>query len=476
MTMRIGVVTGDSGLLELLQKDIQACGHEAIVLDDLSDAVAAEPNLVFAEWLEGEYLASVLDGLQAAVVMENPIPIVIFVPVGGVTAMRRARAAGATDVLFLPPDSQEIRAEIGEVCTTSTALYSTEKARFREIVQDTLVGESSNFRKCLEEIRLAARCDANILLVGETGTGKEMFAQAIHRLSRRSGNPYVAVNCASLPENLLESELFGHEKGAFTGADTPRCGRFEAAGAGTLLLDEIGDTKPALQVKLLRVIEQRVFQRLGENKDVPFNARLICATSADLDNAASHGRFRRDLLGRIDQFRIALPPLRERRIDIPILVRHFIRKHARGRRVEISRTTMEVLENYDFPMNIRQLENALVGALARSDPGSLIPPKRLPTRSDPGSLILPKHLPKEITVSKTPKTKDLGHTIGVPNGLSYEGARAHVCQAIDKLYLISLLRKHGGNHTRAAKEAGIDRKTFAARLDEVLRHQDATDA
>jgi two-component system response regulator HydG len=255
----------------------------------------------------------------------------------------------------------------------------------------------------------------------------------------------------------LEGELFGHVRGAFTDAKEDRTGRFEAVGAGTLLLDEIGDIEIALQAKLLRVIEEREFTRVGENKHRAFNARLICATAMDLDSAVSNGRFRADLLGRINQFRIAIPPLRDRPEDTPLLAWHFLQKHARGQRVQISPSAMRILEGYSFPMNVRQLENASVEALARCDPGTLI---------------LPKHLPKEIVAPIESVRRDGTQAIQVPQGLGYAEARDRVCRQFDRIYLLALLHKHHNNQSRAAEEAGIDRKTFAARLAETLQAEE----
>lgn len=449
--MKIGIVTDDSRLRQVLRAVALEGNDDAIVKDSLPQVLDLDPDLVFVEGAAGAGLPELLEGLSAAVAAGRGARIILLVPMGAMTLMQRARASGAADVLFTPLDPAEIRAEIEDVRDAGN-LDIAYLERLRELRRKSLVGESTNFIRCLEELKSAVGCDANVLLVGETGTGKEMFAQAIHKLSRRSGNPSVAINCAGLPASLLESELFGHVKGAFTGADANRVGRFEAVGAGTLLLDEIGDIKTPLQMKLLRAIEQRVFQRVGDNKDVQFNARLICATSADLEQAAAEGKFRRDLLGRIDQLRIELPSLRERRGDVSILARHFLAKHSRGRVVEISRSAMEALENYDYPMNIRQLENAIVGALARSDPGRLI---------------LPKHLPAEIT-GRTSRQEKTGRVISLPDELSYKQAREHVADAVDRLYLNELLRKHGGNQTRAAEEAGIDRKTFSARIEQAL--------
>jgi DNA-binding NtrC family response regulator len=458
--MKIGVVTWDAALQQVLRTEIQARGHEVAVFDDLLQALDGGPQLVFAQAARGARLAALLRGLREAAARAEPLPVIVLLPMEDMTLMLRMREAGAADVLLSPPDPQEIRAEIAEVGEWASALDMVTLDRFRDLRQQHLVGECANFRRCLDELRKAAKSDANVLLLGETGTGKEMFAQAIHELSRRAANPYVAVNCAGLPTDLLESELFGHVKGAFTDAKADRTGRFQAVGAGTLLLDEIGDIPPTLQVKLLRVIEQRIFQRVGENKDVPFYARLISATSIDLEAAILEGRFRRDLLGRIDQFRVVLPPLRERRADIPILARHFLDKHTRGRLVDISKTAMEVLEAYDFPMNVRQLENAVIGALARSDPGEVI---------------LPKHLPEEVSAPGGRAAAPPRHTISIPQTLSYKEAREYAERAVDDLYLNGLLRKHGGNQTRAAEEARIDRETFGKRIRQAPGQEDGHD-
>jgi DNA-binding NtrC family response regulator len=416
------------------------------------EALREAAQLVFIEWSGSGSYEELTRGLRVASQANPPVPVVILAPPGFATFLQRARAEGAADILLSPPDPREIGAEIEDACGPKGPLDLAEKEHFRKITQDLLIGQNSLFRRRLDESRLAARCDANVLIQGETGVGKEMFAVAIHRLGRRAGNPYMAVNCAGLPETLLESELFGHARGAFTGAFNARIGRFEAAGAGTLLLDEVGDIQPWLQTKLLRVIEQREFQRLGENTNTPFNARLICATSVDLDQAVEEGTFRKDLLGRIRQFRILLPPLRERRDDIPLLARHFLDKHARTRMVDISPSAMEILERFDFPMNVRQIENIVVEALARSDPGHII---------------LPKHLPEYVAVAEEAKRSKDPVTVRVLRGVSYEAARAAATREIDRLYLPLLLEKNAGNQSRAADEAGIDRKTFSSRLEQI---------
>jgi DNA-binding NtrC family response regulator len=446
--VKIGIVTADDALAYFLETEIQGADHDVIRSRDLAGALKGGPALIFAEWTSEAGLEAVVEDLRLAASMTPPVPVVALVP-HGAALRQRAQSLGALDALVSPPDSEEIHAEIQQATGSLAFLDPMERARFESLAQESLIGESPSFLRCLDELRLAARSEANVLLIGETGTGKEMFAQAIHKLGRRSGGPCVAVNCGAIPANLLESELFGAAKGAFTGADRDRAGRFEAAKAGTLLLDEVGDIELALQVKLLRAIEQKRFQRLGENKDREFGARLISATSVDLEQAESAGRFRPDLLGRINQFRIALPPLRERQSDIAVLARHFKLKHCGARIVEISRSAMEALQNFDFPMNVRQLENAIIGAL---------------DRSAPGDVILPRHLPKEI-VSPTPrKAATCRPAITIPDGLSYQEACQSAQRELDRIYIRPLMKEFGGNQSRVAKELGIDRETLKKRL------------
>lgn len=452
MIMDIGVTVTDAGLSESVRMEIVERGHGAIDFASLHDAIDARPKLVFAEWHADADLGALLGGLKQAAALAQRVSVVVFVPAGRLTMARRMRAAGAADVLFSPADLEEIGAEIETYCGESRVGEALDPERFRKVVAEKLVGESAAFRRCIDEVRIAACCDANVLVLGPTGTGKEMVAQAIHDLGRRSGRAYVAVNCAAIPKELLESELFGHVRGAFTGAQDNREGRFKVVGGGTLLLDEIGNMDLALQAKLLRVIEQREFQRLGSNENISLNARLICATSVDLDHAVAEGTFRRDLLGRIDQFQITLPALSERKVDIPILVRHFVRKHAPSRQVEVSHSAMLHLEEYGFPENVRELENAIVGALARSLPDGLI---------------LPRHLPAKMTGSPDKGGPRTGQAIYIPEGLPYKEARDCAGQAVDALLLPKILEANGGTISRAAEEAGIDRGTFADRLRKV---------
>src|ERR1700693_3259625 len=250
-----------------------------------------------------------------------------------------------------------------------------------------LIGESPKFRAVLEAMEMVAPVDSAVLVQGETGTGKELIAQAIHDASPRRQQRFVAINCAAIPAALLESELFGHERGAFTGAVTPREGRFQAADRGTLFLDEIGDLPLELQPKLLRVLQERQVERLGSSRTIPVNVRVIAATNQDLCGMVQEKKFRADLYYRLNVFPINLPPLRERQGDIPLLVSHFVRKVAerQGKVGDyIPEDVMEALKSHDWPGNIRELQNFIERAVILTT-GSALRPRLAELRMQPVS-------------------------------------------------------------------------------------------
>jgi formate hydrogenlyase transcriptional activator len=244
---------------------------------------------------------------------------------------------------------------------------------------EQIIGNSSALEAVLEQVERVAPTNSTVIIQGETGTGKELIAHAIHNLSSRCGRPFVRLNCAAIPLDLLESELFGHEKGAFTGAIAQKIGRFELADKGTLFLDEIGDIPPALQPKLLRVLQEQEFERLGSTRTHQVDVRLVAATNRDLTEMVNHGQFRTDLYYRLNVFPVQLPPLRERREDIPALVSHFVERFGRrmGREIDtIPPETMSALSSYQWPGNIRELQNLIERAVILSNDGVL--PNPLP--------------------------------------------------------------------------------------------------
>ena len=294
----------------------------------------------------------------------SPRPVcVMMTAYGNVETAVEAMRRGAYDFLTKPVSLEKLEMLI-ERALRSEKLEAENEQLHQRLDQkfrfDEILGNSPNLERVLETVRLVAPSKATVLIEGETGTGKELIAQAIHQNSDRSRRPFVAVHCAALAANLLESELFGHEKGAFTGATERRMGRFEAADSGTLFLDEIGEIEPATQIKLLRFLETRSFERLGSVKPVNVDVRLVCATNRDLSAMVRKGEFREDLLYRINVVTVELPPLRERGDDIPLLLSHYVAEFSRENAlppVTFSPEALEVLRNYGWPGNIRELRN-----------------------------------------------------------------------------------------------------------------------
>jgi len=295
----------------------------------------------------------------------------------------------------------------------------SEERRFEQVI-----GNSPALEAVLEQVERVAPTDSTVIIQGETGTGKELIAHAIHNLSSRCGRPFIRLNCAAIPLDLLESELFGHEKGAFTGAIAQKIGRFELADKGTLFLDEVGDIPPALQPKLLRVLQEQEFERLGSTRTHQVDVRLVAATNRDLTEMVNRGEFRSDLYYRLNVFPIQLPPLRERREDIPALVMHFVEVFGRrmGREIErIPPETMSALTSYEWPGNIRELQNLIERAVILSNDGVL--PNSLPATGTRGVTVASaSSLTPAPTLKDSERTlilhtlKRVGWVIGGPKG------------------------------------------------------------
>jgi DNA-binding NtrC family response regulator len=310
-----------------------------------------------------------------------------------------------------------------------------------------LLGDSPAMRQLRETLLTVAQTDATTLLRGETGTGKELAARFIHSHSGRSGNRLVAVNCSALAESLLESELFGHEKGAFTGAHKQKLGKFEYAGRGTLFLDEIGEMPPHLQAKMLRVIDDREFERVGGNRTLKVECRIISASNIDFAKALSEGRFREDLYHRLNVISIQLPPLRQHADDIPLLARHFLARFAAkyGKPVNaFSPAALAQLQDYPWPGNVRELENVIERSVILTAGNTL---ERLPIPAGENSDAPP------------PPPEDA-------EGLTFKEMQKQVLARHEKNYLERLLETHQGHISRAAQAADIDRKTFYRKIDE----------
>jgi Nif-specific regulatory protein len=316
-------------------------------------------------------------------------------------------------------------------------------------------------------VRLSAPRSANVLLIGETGTGKEVIAKAVHKLSRRSDGPFIRVNCGALHENLLESELFGHVKGAFTGAVENKTGRFEAAHGGTIFLDEINSTTPKLQVKLLRVLQEREFERVGESRTIRVDVRIIAATNASLEDLVATGEFREDLYYRLNVIPVALPPLRERRDDIPLLAQYFLRRYAEQHKCpvpELTPAVIEGLKSHDWPGNVRELENALERLIVLADGGPITPEllrftrPKYALRSTRGAGAVPTDVPSLIRALVR-----AGMHAPRPAGKELHEFLVH---GLERELIEEVMRECGGTKVTAALRLGINRNTLHKKWEE----------
>jgi two-component system nitrogen regulation response regulator GlnG len=389
------------------------------------------------------------------------IPVVFITMTKGADAAIEAMKEGAYDYLFKPIDLNQLKQVVGEalevvrrMCGPAVLAENGADAD----VEGALVGSCPAMQEVYKAIGRVAAQDMPVLITGESGTGKELVARAIYQHGARAKAPFLALNCAAIPENLLESELFGHEKGAFTGADRRRIGKFEQVSGGTIFLDEIGDMPPALQAKLLRVLQEQAFERVGGNETVRTDVRVIAATHRDLKPWSEEGKFRPDLYYRLNVFAIHLPPLRDRGEDLPLLVRHLLRLFGRelGRDVqEVAPEAMERLCGYSWPGNVRELQSVLKQALLKaSGPvllSSFLP--KLPGSSDEfapmGSAGDARGLEAFVLQWLRPETCDLY-------------AEAH--RQLDRVLLAQVMTYTRGNQVQAAQMLGIARQTLRQKL------------
>jgi two-component system nitrogen regulation response regulator GlnG len=400
------------------------------------------------------------------------IPVVFATTAKGADAAIEAMKEGAYDYLFKPLDLDQLRRVVGD------ALEVARRMRQPAVLTETpdpdtegaIIGNCPAMQQVYKAVGRVAAQDVPVLITGESGTGKELVARAIYQHSSRKDQPFLALNCAAIPENLLESELFGHEKGSFTGADRKRIGKFEQCSGGTLFLDEIGDMPLALQSKMLRVLQEQSFERVGGNETVRTDVRLISATHRDLKALAAAGRFREDLYYRLGVFAVQLPPLRDRGDDLAVLVRYFVRRFGRelSRDVrEVSDEALAALRAYPWPGNLRELQSVLKQALLRAT----------------GPVLLPGMLPDLTTAPLTPAAA------GTPAGRSglEEFIRKRLAEGSEDLHeealweldliLLPLVMEHTrGNQFQAAKVLGVARQTLRRRLRELHITPRFTDA
>ena len=384
------VVDDDASVRDSLEDLIGSAGLDAQTFASAQEFLASpRPHvpscLVLDVKLPG---LSGLDLQQELATAGAQIPIIFITGHGDIPMSVRAMKAGAIEFLTKPFRDDDLLNAIEQAINRSRQIEqlrnkpaedkkSSEDSLRSKISFSEIVGQSEVLRRVLEEVETVAPTDSTVIIYGETGTGKELIARAIHNLSLRRSNAFVKLNCAAIPTGLLESELFGHEKGAFTGAIAQRIGRFELANRGTVFLDEIGDIPLELQPKLLRVLQEREFERLGSTRTLHTDARLIAATNANLVERVREKRFRSDLYYRLNVFPLTIPPLRERREDIPLLARHFVEKYARrmNKRIEtIPAEAMNAMSEYHWPGNVRELENFVERSVILSDDSMLQPP------------------------------------------------------------------------------------------------------
>lgn len=402
----------------------------------------------------------------------SDMPIVVTSESLDASMAARAYAFGARDFLEKPLDSERIvsclRSLLSEQDPYSPLIYELRKK---------ILGESSAILATLKQVaKVIPYGDSRVLLMGESGTGKELFAKAIHELGPRKLKPCVDVNLSGLPPTLIESNLFGHEKGAFTGAHDRHVGFIEEAGEGTIFLDEIGELELSLQTKLLRVIQEKKFRRLNGKEDLVFKARLVCATNRDLVAAVNQSSFRRDLFHRIAEVAIQIPPLRERRGDLDLLLHHFLDKYRGNRNVKFARESLVIMRSYPFDGNVRELENVVKSALIQSEDAEVILPQHLPL-TNMGNLISAHKDPNASETANNDHeqrdpllrtlidelTQMLAHNW--PD-LGYREAVQRYIQAFDRVYFRRQLNRSHHNVSQAARAAEIDTKTFRRRWKE----------
>jgi DNA-binding NtrC family response regulator len=390
-----------------------------------------------------------LDVLRAARAADADVPVIVMTAFGSIDEAVQAMKDGAHDFLQKPVDSNHLLLLVERAL--EQARLRTENVLLREEWSrrygfPRILGESEALKRTVGETQRVAQTEATVLLLGESGTGKELFALAVHHLSARRDEPFVAINCAAIPETLIENELFGHERGAFTGASDRRQGKFELASGGTVFLDEIGELPLAVQGKLLRAIEEKVVDRIGGRAPVAVDVRVVAATNKDLKAAVDNGEFRGDLFFRLAVFPIEVPPLRERGEDIVLLARHFaaeIGRELRGREAHLSDEAIAALQRHHWPGNVRELENAIERACIISDTLVL----------QPGDLGL---LPSRAETDETLGQLDLSGTL---SDVAHRALRV-----VERKKILEALATNGGNKSKTAEDLGVSYKTLLNKI------------
>ena len=448
-TTKILIVDDDPGHLTSLKTITKSWGYTVETADDGNVAVDMAKSVPVDLILMDVRMVN-MSGIEALehIKAYNPsIPVIIMTAYSSVESAVEALKSGAYDYLIKPLDFEVLKLTIERACE-HVGLKEENRALKEHLQSDydiaNIIGRSQPMKKLLDMMSMVAPSEATVLITGESGTGKELIARSLHFNSPRKEKPLVVVNCASIAETLLESELFGHEKGSFTGADKRREGRFMQANHGTIFLDEIGETSSTMQAKLLRVLQEREVQRVGGEETIKVNVRIVAATNRNLEADLAKGRFREDLFYRLNVMNLNVPPLKERQEDIPLLAKHFLDKFADKNRKTVKGfvpLAMDMLLNYDWPGNVRELENVIERAVILLT----------------GEHITEKQLPFNITE----KYADLSTS---PTAASPVMDGTHSMEDIEKEAILATLQASGGNKAEAARRLGITRKTLHNKL------------
>jgi len=457
-------VDDEPDLLDTLRRLLSRQGHRVITAGSGEEALVAlnrqQPDLVITDLMMPD-----IDGMQVlerSVELHPSVPVLLITAYATVQTAVDAIRAGAYDYVPKPFTHQQLLVVV-ERALAHARLAGENKRLMAELTgeQDNLgiVGDSAAMRRVLEMVRRVAPTDLGVLITGESGTGKEVVARALHRASVRNERSFVPVDCGAIPSNLMESELFGHEKGSFTGASTARAGLVHEADGGTFFLDEVGELDGGVQVKLLRLLQEREYRRVGGNKLLSSDLRVVAATNRDLEQAVREGQFREDLFHRLNVVRVVLPPLRERPADIPILLDHFVaRERQRSGRGELrfSPEVREQLIGYSWPGNVRELLNCCKYVVGLAE-GPVVQVDDLPhfVRA-----ALPASPAPSGQVAEAQPGTAAGPGPVVRVDLPYKQAKRSWLEHFETEYIIRLLEAHDGNISQAARTAGIDRKSI----------------
>ncbi len=448
------IVDDELSMRELLEVLLSREGYQVTCAENGQDAISMIKKNVFDLLLCDIRLGDItgIDVLKALREQNQDTVVIMISAYASTEAAVEAMNEGAYDFVPKPFDNEELKQTIKNALSLRTIEHEKEildDELKRTLHFEKIVGNSPAMRNIYNLIRQVAKTKTSILITGESGTGKELIAKAIHDESKRRDNPFVVVNCGGIPETLMESELFGHKKGAFTGATQDKKGLFEAADKGTIFLDEIGELTLPIQVKLLRAVQERVFKPVGSNEDVSVDIRIISATNKKLEDEVIVGNFREDLFYRLNVIEIKVPPLRERKSDLRVLAQHFLEKYSREMGKEVTKMSsyaIDLLNKYDFPGNIRELENLMERSVALSSTNIILP----------DSLALSVHKRRWIEGVKN-RRFDLDE---VKNGVSLDT----ILEEIERAYLVKALECTSGKKQEAAELLDISFRTFRYRM------------